>query len=121
MNYAALPEFVLGFKFVWHKVEAEHTFRSGRKVKRATRTCFAKLYRINGDQEVHLSTGLASYQPWCESVSKDRLRCKALALAMKTIALPKKDRIRVWRAYARTCITTVPVEIPDPIDHERAA
>lgn len=105
MIYTNLPDFQVGFKFDWYSHVSTHTYKSGRKEQRLTETCFAKLYRIDGDREIPLVTGFHVRRPFMESVSNDRMRCKALLNAMQAAKLSRTERVRIWMAYAKAAVT----------------
>jgi hypothetical protein len=108
MWYVDLAKFKLGVKFEWQKIDSIHTFKSGNKEVRTTRSCFAKLYTVDADREIPLKTGHQCSRTWLESRRKDDMRKKDLAEALKAAGIKKDDRILVWYAYAEHFTTKVP-------------
>jgi hypothetical protein len=124
MIRVTLPDRELGIEFQLLSVSSIHTSRSGKSRNRVTKSCVVRLYDVKGGDAkkpqtcVCLATGAYSYPTWEQNLSRDDLRKKALASALKMAGINRFNRILVWMKYASIHRTHVPQDITlTPLHH----
>jgi hypothetical protein len=117
MIMVTLPDKELGIEFQFLAVNSIHTSKKGVSRTRVTKSCVTRLYDVRGGDAKRpqvclvIATGAYSYPTWEQNLSRDDLRKKSLASALKMAGINRFNRILVWMKYASIHRTHVPQDI----------